>query len=107
MSCDCHLEAASEEQNKLLRTLLAINGTMFAAEVVVGVVADSSGVLADSLDMLADALVYGVALFSVGRTDAMKERAAKWSGWFQICLAVSISLDVIRVRCSGASQAHS
>lgn len=96
MSCDCHLEAKDEAQRKVLRTLLAINGAMFAVEIIVGIVADSSGVIADSLDMLADASVYGISLYAIGRSSSIKVGAARWSGWFQIALAASIALDVIR-----------
>jgi Co/Zn/Cd efflux system component len=96
MSCDCHLEARDEIQRKVLRTLLAINGAMFVVEVVVGLLADSSGLIADSLDMLADALVYGIALYAIGRDSCIKVRAARWSGWLQIALATSILLDAIR-----------
>lgn len=96
MSCDCHIDAKDAAQKKVLRTLLAINGTMFFIEIIVGVMADSSGVIADSLDMLADTLVYGLSIYAIGRRSTIKIRAARWSGWFQILLATSISLDVIR-----------
>lgn len=96
MSCDCHIEAKDDAQKKVLGTLLAINGAMFVVEMIVGIVADSSGVIADSMDMLADALVYGVSLYAIGRSARIKVGAARWSGWFQIALAVSIGLDVIR-----------
>ena len=47
--------------------------------------------LADGLDMLADALVYGVALYAVGRRPALKRRAARLCGWLQLALAVGAS----------------
>jgi Co/Zn/Cd efflux system component len=96
MSCDCHFEAGSASQRRVLRVLLGINGTMFVVEAVVGLFADSSGVLADSLDMLADALVYGTSMLAIGRSDTTKVRAARWSGWFQIILATGIAVDVLR-----------
>jgi cation diffusion facilitator family transporter len=96
MSCDCHIDTTDAAQRGVLRTLLGINATMFAVEIVVGIIADSAGVLADSLDMLADALVYGVALLAVGRASGFKAGAARWSGWFQIGLATAIVIDVGR-----------
>jgi Co/Zn/Cd efflux system component len=96
MSCDCHIEARDEAQKRVLITLLAINGVMFVVELIVGILADSSGVIADSLDMLADALVYGISLYAVGRSSAIKVGAARWSGWGQIALATGIGFDVIR-----------
>ncbi len=97
MSCDdCRIEPKDESQRRVLLTLLAINGTMFVAEIIVGVLAQSSGVIADSLDMLADALVYGVGLYAIGRSALVKQRAAWWSEIFQLVLATSIVVDVVR-----------
>lgn len=104
--CDCHFEARNAEQRKLLLTVFAINSVMFAAELGVGIFAQSSGVIADSLDMLADALVYGVVLAAIGRTAAIKQRAAWWSGVFQVTLAGSIGVDVVRRAVQG-SEPHS
>lgn len=104
--CGCHFEAHDEEQRKVLRTLLAINGVMFVVELAVGLIAQSSGVMADSLDMLADAMVYGVGLYAVGRSAALKQRSARWSGVFQIALAAGIFVDVAR-RAIGGSEPHS
>lgn len=96
MSCDCHLEVESSSDKRILLQLLVINGVMFLAELVIGLVADSSGVIADSIDMLADCLVYGISLFAIGKAASVKIGAARASGWFQIALAVSILLDVCR-----------
>jgi Co/Zn/Cd efflux system component len=96
MSCDCHVDATDESQRRTLTALLAINGVMFFAELIAGIVGQSSGVLADSLDMLADALVYGVGLYAIGRTDIVKQRAARWAGIVQLLLATGIVIDVVR-----------
>lgn len=101
MSCDCHLEAESAEQRRVLLSLLAINGTMFALELALGIIAHSAGLIADSLDMLADALVYGMSLYAIGRAAAIKQRAAYWSGWIQVALALGIAADVIWRACFG------
>jgi Co/Zn/Cd efflux system component len=103
---DCHLEATSAEQRRVLVTLLVINGAMFLAEIVVGIIAQSSGLIADSLDMLADALVYGVSLCAIGKSFAVKQGAAPWAGWFQLTLAVSIVVDLVR-RALVGSEPHS
>jgi len=94
--CDCHFEARNAEQRQVLLTVFAINSVMFCAEIVVGFFAESSGVIADSLDMLADALVYGVVLAAIGQSDAIKRRAARWSGCFQLILALGILADATR-----------
>ena len=94
--CGCSFEARDAEQKKVLLWLLAINGTMFVAELIVGLMARSTGVMADSLDMLADALVYGIGLYAVGRATVNKQNAAYWSGIFQILLALSIIIEATR-----------
>ncbi len=95
---DCHCREASSEitERSVLLTLLSINGVMFVAELVASIFADSTGLLADSLDMLADAIVYGIALYAVGRAAAVKTTAARWSGYFQIALACGVGLDILR-----------
>ena len=94
--CDCQIEPGDSDQRSVLLILLVINGIMFAAEMVTGLLADSTGLLADSLDMLADALVYSIALYAVGRGHSTKIAAARWSGIFQISLACGLFLDIVR-----------
>ena len=94
--CDCSIEVESRQQGRVLTTLLAINAAMFVVEVVTGILAESTGLIADSLDMLADAVVYGIALYAVGRAARAKSRAAFVSGYFQIALALIVALDVSR-----------
>lgn len=94
--CCCELEIESEEQRRVLITLLAINATMFLVELSLGVMAESMGLIADSLDMLADATVYGIGLYAVGRAATDKIRAARLSGIFQIALALGIAFEILR-----------
>lgn len=96
MSCDCHRTATDKTQKNILVTLLVINAAMFAVELLIGIIAQSTGVLADSLDMLADALVYGVALYAVRRSSSTKRKAAILSGYFQLTIASGIAVDIIR-----------
>jgi Co/Zn/Cd efflux system component len=79
-----------------LRTLLAINASMFVVELLAGWLAESTGLLADSLDMLADAAVYGLALAAAGREPARQLRAAHVSGWLQLVLALGALQEVLR-----------
>jgi Co/Zn/Cd efflux system component len=69
---------------------------MFAVEISIGILADSMGLIADSLDMLADAAVYGIGLYAVGRTKALKLTAATISGYFQIILGIGILAEIVR-----------
>lgn len=95
-NCDCSIEAEQKSQRGVLWILLSINGFMFLAELTAGIVADSSGLLGDSIDMLADALVYGVALYAVGRSRVTKANAASMSGVFQAMLALFLAVDIVR-----------
>ena len=91
-------EAAPEhsQQRRLLWAVLLINFTFFVLEITTGFISSSMGLVADSLDMLADALVYGLSLFAIGSTVARKKNVAKWSGYFQLGLAVLGFTEVVR-----------
>ena len=83
--CGCEVEIKNKEQSRVLILLLAINGVMFVAEIIAGIVADSTALIADSLDMLADATVYAIGLYAVGRSLAAKAKAAHLSSIFRWC----------------------
>lgn len=89
-------EAGDIAESKVLWTLLGINAAMFVFEIVVGLLAQSTGLLADSLDMFADAAVYGLALYAVGRAADMKVKAAHLAGWLQLLLALGALFEVGR-----------
>jgi Co/Zn/Cd efflux system component len=83
-------------QRKLLWQVLAINLLFFAVEIVAGYLARSMGLVADSLDMLADAVVYGLALYAVGRTARHKRGVATVSGVLQLLLALLGLAEAVR-----------
>lgn len=84
------------EEARALKWVLAINATMFVAEVAGALFAESSALLADSLDMFADAAVYALALFGVHRARASQVKAAHISGAMQLVLAVIALAEVVR-----------
>jgi copper chaperone CopZ len=88
--------ADSAAEARLLKLLLSINAIMFIAEIWVGFWAQSTGLIADSLDMFADAAVYGLSLYAVGRSAALKVRAAHMAGWMQLALALLAMGEVVR-----------
>lgn len=94
--CGCGTEEADRLERKTLLALLAINGFMFVAELLLGWLAQSTGLIADSLDMLADATVYGLSLYAVGKGVLRQARAARISGFLQIFLGLGVLFDVIR-----------
>lgn len=89
-------EVSLSVEAKTLKYLLTINFTMFVAEVIVGIYAESTGLLADGLDMLADSLVYGISLYAVGKTIIIKNKAARLSGLMQISLGILCLFEVGR-----------
>ena len=94
--CGCEMQARDEQERKTLKIVLAINAFMFALEFVLGLLAESTGLIADSLDMFADASVYSISLYAVGRSSALKGKAAALSGGVQIALALLVLADVLR-----------
>ena len=61
-----------------------------------GTWASSTAVIGAGLDNLGDAVVYGVSLYAVGRSDAIKTRAAQLSGWLLIGFACLLLIEVVR-----------
>jgi len=90
------MEARNAQERKTLMIVLAINAFMFIFELVLGVIAESTGLIADSLDMFADASVYSISLYAVGKSAAFKGNAAKFSGILQSILAFLVLFDVLR-----------
>lgn len=92
----CFVEVESKDQARVLWLLLSINAAMFVAELIAGLIAQSTGLIADSLDMLADATVYAIGLYAVGREAFVKTSAALLSGVFQILLAIGVAGEILR-----------
>lgn len=89
-------EPRTEDESKVLKILLSINGAMFVIEIVLGWIAQSTGLIADSLDMFADAAVYALSFFAVGKNITIKQKAALLSGYLQLLLAVGALTEVVR-----------
>lgn len=100
--CGCGpTETETREQRRTLWIALALNATMFVAEVTAGLIANSTGLIADGLDMLADASAYAVALVAVGRGARFKANAAMSSGLLLLLLGLGVLADVVRRSVSG------
>jgi cation diffusion facilitator family transporter len=86
--------ASQAEQIRTLKAVLTINAAMFALEFGAGVIAGSTALMADAVDMLGDALVYGVSIYAVARSDRWKGSAALAKGLFILAFGVGILVDV-------------
>lgn len=87
--------ARQADQRRVLVTVLAINAVMFVLEFGAGVYAGSTALMADATDMLGDALVYGVSLYALARSDRWKAGAAMFKGLFILLLGAGIVVNVV------------
>jgi cation diffusion facilitator family transporter len=76
---------------------------MFLAEVVAGILSESTALLADSLDMLADAVVYAIGLYAVGRSLRWRAGAALTNGSLETLLGLGIVVEASMKFVHGAS----
>jgi Co/Zn/Cd efflux system component len=90
------LDARNAAERKTLWWVLFINLSQVVLAGVVGFLADSTGLLGAALDNLGDAAVYMVSLYAVGRTLALKVRAARLSGVLLIVLSLLLLVEVVR-----------
>lgn len=91
---ELELLARQAGQRRVLLIVLLINAVMFVAEFGAGVVAGSTALMADASDMLGDALVYGVSLYAISRSDRWKAGAATFKGVFILLLALGIVVNI-------------
>ena len=87
--------ARHAHQRRVLLAVLVINAVMFFLEFGAGLVAGSTALMADATDMFGDALVYGVSIFALARSDRWKAGAAMFKGVFILALGIGIVLNVI------------
>lgn len=97
------LDASNTADRKILTTVLLINLAQSAGGIALGFWAASTALIGAGLDNLADASVYAVSLYAVGRAVQVKIRAARWSGFLLIGLAVMLFVEVVR-RFSGGEE---
>ena len=86
--------ARQAEQRRVLATVLIINTVMFVAEFGAGVIAGSAALMADSVDMFGDALVYGLSLYALARSDRWKAGAAMAKGVFILAFGLAVLVDI-------------
>lgn len=80
--CDESLEfdGLSPSYKRVLWAVIAINGTMFVAEMVAGLFAGSQALKADALDFLGDTATYTITLLVIGMPLVWRARAALFKG---------------------------
>lgn len=91
---ELELLAKQVDQRRVLVIVLLINAVMFVVEFGAGIVAGSTALMADATDMLGDALVYGVSLYAISRSNRWKAGAAAFKGMFILLLGLGIVVNV-------------
>jgi cation diffusion facilitator family transporter len=86
--------AGQAEQRRVLQAVLAINAVMFVLEFSAGAIAGSAALMADAVDMLGDALVYGLSLYALARSERWKGEAALAKGLFILAFGVGVMIDI-------------
>jgi hypothetical protein len=97
------IAALRDGMERVLQIVLAINAAMFVAEFTAGVVAHSSALMADSVDMLGDALVYGMSLYALRKSDRWRAGAALAKGGIIAAFGIGVFAEVVTTILSGIS----
>jgi Co/Zn/Cd efflux system component len=97
--CSSTKELNSPHWRRALWIALAINASMFVAEIVAGVAAGSASLQADAIDFLGDTANYAISLGVAGMALTWRARAAQLKGW-------SLGLLGAAVLCSTAWHAY-
>lgn len=79
-SCGCgsgvKFEGLSPDYKRRLWLVIALNGGMFALEIIAGALSGSQALQADALDFLGDTMTYGISLAVIGTSITIRARAA-------------------------------
>jgi Co/Zn/Cd efflux system component len=83
--CGCHggvpiFDGVDPRYKRILWTVIGLNATMFAVEMVMGHLAGSQALQADALDFLAGTVTYGLSLAVIGATLRTRATAALFKG---------------------------
>lgn len=84
-ACSCHggvprFDGLDPRYQRVLWTVIAINGAMFLTEMIAGQLAESQALKADALDFLGDTVTYGLSVAVIGATLRTRAMAALFKG---------------------------
>ena len=86
----------SPDKRRTLWIVLALNVAIAIAFFGTGILADSSALIANGLDNSSDAVVYGLSLLALSRSQKWKRGAARLSGIMLLIFATGVIFDVGR-----------
>ena len=87
--------ALHRDIRRVLVVVLLLNALMFVVEFGAGLIAQSASLMADSIDMLGDAAVYGLSLFTLGRSLRWRAGAALIKGGFILFLGLGVLAEIV------------
>jgi len=90
--CDhnSNFEGLSNDYRRILWWVIGINAVMFVVEMLSGIGAQSQALQADALDFLADSLTYGLSLWVIGKSIAIRSNAALIKGYSLVVMALLV-----------------
>lgn len=86
--------AQRDDQRRVLQVVLAINAVMFVGEFGAGLIAGSAALMADAVDMFGDAMVYGLSLYALSRSERWRDGAAVAKGVFILVFGLGVLWQV-------------
>ena len=89
----CEIDALREKHSRVLKIVLVINAVMFLVESTTGWLANSTSLMADALDMLGDALVYGMSLYVLTKSQQQQAKVALAKGGFMLLFGLFVLGD--------------
>ncbi len=93
-SRDLERLARQADQRRVLLAVLAINAAISVIESSAGVIARSAAPMVNSVDLLGDALVYGISLYAVARSERWEGGAALVKGGFILPFGVGVMIEI-------------
>jgi len=91
--CSAPKDLNSPQWRRALWIALAINASLFLAEIVAGVAAGSASLQADAIDFLGDTANYAISLCVAGMALSWRARAAQLKGWSLGLLGAAVLLS--------------
>lgn len=90
------LKIETSDERRTLQIVLWLNILIAIGFFVTGWFGDSNALLANGLDNSSDAVVYGLSLLALTRSQIWKRNAARLSGGMLLVFAVGVAGDAIR-----------
>ncbi len=85
---DKNFDGMSDTYKRILWWVIGINALMFVVEMGAGLSAQSQALQADALDFLGDTLTYGISLWVIGKSLALRSNVAMIKGYSLVLMSL-------------------